>query len=48
MYEHHGRAFPYPERVIDSVLALQLRNGRWLDRPARTSCTISNSMRSMP
>lgn len=33
MYEHHGRAFPYPERVIDSVLALQLRNGRWLDRP---------------
>jgi hypothetical protein len=33
MYEHHGRTFPYPERLIDSVLALQLPNGRWLDRP---------------
>ena len=30
MYEHHGRAFAYPERVIDSVLALQLSDGRWL------------------
>ena len=32
LYQHHGRAFPYPERVIDSVLALQLPNGRWLNR----------------
>ncbi|MBE7464020.1 MAG: hypothetical protein HS116_11115 [Planctomycetes bacterium] len=31
IYEHHGRAFPYPERVVDSVLALQLPNGCWLD-----------------
>lgn len=30
MYQHHGHRFPYPERVIDSVLALQLENGRWL------------------
>lgn len=33
VYEHHGRRFPYPERVIDSVLALQLPSGIWLDRP---------------
>lgn len=33
-YQHHKRAFPYPERVIDSVLALQLENGRWLEREA--------------
>ena len=32
IYQHHGRTFPYPERVIDSVLALQLPNGRWLNR----------------
>ena len=32
LYQHHGRPFPYPERVIDSVLALQLPNGRWLKR----------------
>ncbi len=31
-YQHHKRAFPYLERVIDSMLALQLENGRWLDR----------------
>lgn len=31
VYQHHGRTFPYPERVIDSVLALQLPNGRWLE-----------------
>ena len=31
LYQHHEYAFPYPERVIDSVLALQLENGRWLD-----------------
>jgi hypothetical protein len=30
IYQHHGRKFPYPERVIDSVLALQLDNARWL------------------
>jgi hypothetical protein len=30
IYEHHQRAFPYPERLIDSVLALQLPDGRWL------------------
>ncbi|RPD43009.1 hypothetical protein EG028_01590 [Chitinophaga barathri] len=29
LYEHHKRKFPYPEKVIDSVLALQLENGRW-------------------
>jgi len=34
IYEHHGRAFPYPERLIDSVLALQLPSGRWLDGPS--------------
>jgi hypothetical protein len=32
IYEHHERPFPYPERVIDSVLALQLERGDWLDR----------------
>jgi hypothetical protein len=32
IYQHKGREFPYPERVIDSVLALQLPNKRWLDR----------------
>jgi hypothetical protein len=31
IYQHHNRVFPYPERVIDSVLALQVVNGRWLD-----------------
>lgn len=33
IYEHHGRDFPVPERLIDSTLALQLSDGRWLDRP---------------
>jgi len=32
IYQHKGRDFPYPERVIDSVLALQLPNKRWLER----------------
>ncbi len=32
IYEHHQRRFPYPEQVVDSVLALQLPNGRWLAR----------------
>jgi len=32
VYEHKNKVFPYPERVIDSVLALQLPNKRWLNR----------------
>ncbi|MEQ9286368.1 MAG: hypothetical protein RIG77_05640 [Cyclobacteriaceae bacterium] len=32
IYQHHSRTFPYPERVIDSVLDMQLANGRWLGR----------------
>lgn len=32
IYQHHNRVFPYPKQVIDSVLALQLSNGQWLDR----------------
>jgi hypothetical protein len=31
LYEHNNRKFPYPEKVIDSVLKLQLPNGRWLE-----------------
>jgi hypothetical protein len=31
LYQHHKYEFPYPELVIESVLALQLENGRWLD-----------------
>mgnify|MGYP001547862352 CR=1 FL=1 len=31
LYEHHGKIFPLPERVIDSVLALQLPRGSWLE-----------------
>ncbi len=30
MYQHHDRRFPYPERVIDSILALQKPDGSWL------------------
>ncbi len=30
IYQHHGRRFPYPERVIDSILALQKPDGSWL------------------
>jgi len=30
LYEHHNRKLPFPEKVIDSVLSLQLENGRWL------------------
>ena len=29
-YQHHGFPFPYPERVIDSILALQKPDGTWL------------------
>jgi hypothetical protein len=31
LYQLHERRFPYPERVIASVLSLQLENGRWMD-----------------
>jgi hypothetical protein len=31
VYEHKERKFPFPKQVIDSVLALQLPNKRWLD-----------------
>ncbi len=37
LYEHHERPFPEPERVIDSVLEMQLQEGCWLEeihRPA--------------
>ena len=30
MYEHHGRRFPMPEKIIDSILALQKPEGQWL------------------
>ncbi len=35
IYEHHGYEFPYPKQVIDSVLDMQLENGRWreIDSP---------------
>jgi hypothetical protein len=36
VYEHKKRIFPYPEKVIDSVLALQLPNKRWLNRDRRS------------
>jgi hypothetical protein len=29
IYQHHGRRFPLPERLIDSVLDLQLPAGHW-------------------
>jgi hypothetical protein len=32
IYQHHQQIFPLPEKVIDSVLALQLPSGRWLNR----------------
>ncbi len=32
LYQHHGQTFPYPERLVDSVLALQLPNGSWMER----------------
>jgi hypothetical protein len=31
LYGNHGRRFPLPERVIDSVLAMQLPHGSWLE-----------------
>ncbi len=30
VYQYHQRRFPYPERVIDSVLAMQKEDGSWL------------------
>ena len=33
IYQHHHRPFPAPERLIDSVLAMQLPDARWLDAP---------------
>ncbi|MGN6555329.1 MAG: glycoside hydrolase family 88/105 protein [Verrucomicrobiota bacterium] len=30
IYQHHGHRFPYPERVIDSILENQKPDGRWL------------------
>ncbi|HPO12032.1 MAG TPA: hypothetical protein PLI09_01200 [Candidatus Hydrogenedentes bacterium] len=30
IYQHHTRPFPYPEKVIDSILALQRADGSWL------------------
>ena len=30
IYQHHNRRFPYPERVIDHILANQKPNGEWL------------------
>ncbi len=30
VYQHHGRRFPYPRRVIDSILAMQRADGSWL------------------
>jgi hypothetical protein len=30
MYQHHAQPFPYPERVIDQILALQKADGDWL------------------
>lgn len=32
-FQHHNLPFPYPERVIDSVLALQKPSGRWMNQP---------------
>lgn len=32
IYEHHGRTFPYPDKLIDSTLDLQVEPGCWLDR----------------
>lgn len=30
VYQHHGRRFPFPERAIDGILALQKPDGSWL------------------
>ena len=31
VYQHHQRRFLYPERVIDSILAMQQADGSWLE-----------------
>ena len=33
IYEHHNRKFPYPKKVIDSILEMQMKNGCWLRFP---------------
>ncbi len=33
LYEHHQRTYPVPERLVDSVLALQQDHGLWLPTP---------------
>ena len=35
MYQHHGRRFPVPERAVDSVIAMQRREGDWRGDPSR-------------
>ncbi len=30
IYQHHNHRFPYPERVIDSILEIQKPDGSWL------------------
>jgi hypothetical protein len=34
IYQHHQQRFPHPEQLIDSVLALQLPAGNWLQGSA--------------
>jgi hypothetical protein len=36
VYEHKNREFPFPEPLVDSVLALQLPSKRWLDRGTKS------------
>lgn len=31
IYQHSGRLFPLPERVIDNILSLQMQDGKWLE-----------------
>ena len=31
IYQHHNHPFPYPKRTIDSILAMQRKNGCWLE-----------------
>ena len=33
IYQHHQHRFPAPERLIDSIIAMQLPDARWLDQP---------------
>lgn len=30
IYEHHGRAFPYPRQMVDSTLAMRQASGLWM------------------